>query len=66
RSVWSRTWKHLREGRLWSLRPDQLTMAAGKEVVLFAMFAMQMVSSFQANTNPAAGSGESAFARRAA
>jgi hypothetical protein len=46
RRVWTRTGEHLRQGRLWNIRPIRLAAAGVKELVLTATFTRQVLSSF--------------------
>ncbi|MDD1751311.1 MAG: radical SAM protein [Methanothrix sp.] len=46
RRVWTRTGEHLRNGRLWSIRPVRLAVAGVKEILLTTAFALQVLSSF--------------------
>jgi hypothetical protein len=46
RRVWTRTGEHLRNGRLWSIRPVRLAVVGIKEILLTATFTLQVLSSF--------------------
>ncbi len=46
RRVWRQTGEHLRNGRLWNIRPVRLAAAGVKEILLTATFARQVLSSF--------------------
>jgi hypothetical protein len=47
RRVWDRTWQHLRTGRVWSIRPGQLAVAAVQEVLLATSFSQQVIATLQ-------------------
>ena len=46
RRVWTRTGEHLRQGRLWNIRPVRLVVAGVKEIFLTASFTRQVLASF--------------------
>jgi len=42
--LWSRTWEHLRTGRVWRIRPGRLVMAAVQEILLITSVSQEVMS----------------------